>query len=78
METRGIQIVNDCGATPVVSIIFDGQGDLASAVADVAFLENALTGQVLYSLKNLIKVPDILLLDGNLSKQALEVMKKLF
>jgi sugar/nucleoside kinase (ribokinase family) len=71
LPTRGIHTVSG-GATPTVSIIFDGRGDVAASMADVALLETALTPAVLQRFSAYIRASDVVLLDGDLSEAAIE------
>lgn len=71
LPIKGITTVPG-GATPTVSIIFDGHGDVAASVADVALLEAALTPAVLGRFSTDIQASSIVLLDADLSEAAIE------
>lgn len=72
IDIEGIMTVPG-GATPSVSIIFNGQGDVAASVADVRLLETALTPKALLSHSSRIQSSFLAVLDGDLSQDALEV-----
>ena len=72
----GVMIVPG-GATPSVSIIFDGQGDVAASVADVNLLETAITPQILMEHRRRIQGSFCVLIDGDLSQKAVEVSNHL-
>ena len=73
MNTKGIISVPG-GATPCVSIIFDGQGDVATSVADVALLETSLNGAKLNKYTREIKDSHSVLIDGDLSQEAIKAV----
>jgi len=73
MDTKGIISVPQ-GSTPCVSIIFDGQGDVAASVADVALLENHLTAIELEAYARDIEKSHSVLIDGDLSQDAIKTV----
>ncbi len=70
MDTKGIISVPG-GATPCVSIIFDGSGDVAASVADVRVLETHLTASELQPYTQDIETSYSVLIDGDLSQDAI-------
>lgn len=76
LRTDGI-ITMPTGHTPTVSIIFNGStGDVAASVADVDLLEKSLTPErVLLYTDELLRA-NIVLLDGDVSKETLEVINQ--
>jgi pseudouridine kinase len=73
MDTKGI-ITVPRGATPCVSIIFNGQGDVAASVADVSLLESSLTAVDLARYTREIQESHLVLIDGDLSQDAIEAV----
>lgn len=66
------------GATPTVAAVFDLAGELAACVADASLLEEQLTPQLLRSppVAAALAAAPIVMLDGNLSPEALQVRAK--
>ncbi|CAK9262133.1 unnamed protein product [Sphagnum jensenii] len=58
--------------TPVVSAVFDINGEVASAVADTYAIDEHLTAEWIFRFSEDIKNAPILMLDGNLCPPALE------
>jgi pseudouridine kinase len=73
MNSKGILSVPG-GATPCVSIIFDGGGDVAASVADVALLETQLTAAQLAAYTRDIENSYSVLIDGDLSQDAIKAV----
>ncbi|KAG7670718.1 hypothetical protein KSW81_004153 [Nannochloris sp. 'desiccata'] len=73
MDTKGIISVPQ-GSTPCVSIIFDGQGDVAASVADVALLEKNLTAINLEAYAIDIEKSHSVLIDGDLGQDAINAI----
>lgn len=71
LETDGIRRCLGA-ATPVVSAIFDADGELAGAVADTHILEENLTPEWIRLFESHIRCASFLLLDANLNPAALE------
>ena len=72
LSTCGIETVPG-GATPTVSMIFGGGGDVAASVADVALLEAALTPQVLRRHSAAISSARIVIIDADAGQITVEV-----
>ncbi|KAG0567638.1 hypothetical protein KC19_7G150400 [Ceratodon purpureus] len=58
--------------TPVVSAVFDKQGELAAAVADTYAIEERLTSEWIKKFEDIIKRAPIVMLDANLLPPAME------
>lgn len=71
LPTEGIRIGNEI-ETPVVSIVFDTEGESAAAVASVESLERFLTPKWIQQFRSNIASAPIVMVDGNLSPLALE------
>ncbi|TVT97430.1 hypothetical protein EJB05_57311 [Eragrostis curvula] len=67
----GILQVNDV-ATPVVSNVFDGNGELIAGVASVGAVEKFLTPSWIYRFRHQISNAPLLMLDANLPSESLE------
>ena len=72
MSTRGVLSLPHA-TSPSVSILFNSDGDVAAAVADVDLLERALTPAVLRQYQADIQTSFCVLIDGDLSQNAVEV-----
>ncbi|XP_059076745.1 pseudouridine kinase [Cryptomeria japonica] len=59
-------------ATPIVSNIFDSEGELSAAVADVEAVEKALTAEWINQFSSYIGSAPLLMVDANLHPLALE------
>lgn len=59
------------GRTPIVTVIFDGNGDVAASVADVSLCEEHLTSEIVYGLKEMMKQCQIVVLDGDISSKTI-------
>ncbi|XP_052621276.1 pseudouridine kinase isoform X2 [Lactuca sativa] len=71
LSTEGIRMGNEI-QTPVVSIVFDTEGESAAAVASVESLEQFLTPKWIQQFKSNISSAPIVMVDANLSPLALE------
>jgi len=69
--TEGILQVHDV-ATPVVSNVFDGSGELIAGVASVGAVESFLTPSWLYRFRHHISNAPLIMLDANLPPESLE------
>ncbi|RLN28380.1 pseudouridine kinase [Panicum miliaceum] len=69
--TEGILQVHDV-ATPVVSNVFDGSGELIAGVASVGAVEKFLTPSWLYRFRHHISNAPLVMLDANLPPESLE------
>jgi len=58
--------------TPVVSAVFDKQGELAAAVADTCAIEEHLTAEWIKKFEDVIKRAPVVMLDANLLAPAME------
>lgn len=56
-----------------ISIIFDTSGDVAASIADVAAVENSLTPAVLSRIEPCMKGAPIVMIDGDLCSESIEV-----
>ncbi|XP_047090834.1 pseudouridine kinase-like isoform X1 [Lolium rigidum] len=74
--TDGILQVHDV-TTPVVSNVFDGNGELIAAVASVQAVETFLTPSWIYQFRRHISNAPLLMLDANLSPQSLQAACKI-
>lgn len=74
--TDGILQVHDA-ATPVVSNVFDGSGELISGVASVGAVEDFLTPSWIYHFHLHISTAPLLMLDANLPPRSLEAACKI-
>ncbi|KAL6619968.1 hypothetical protein ACP70R_035107 [Stipagrostis hirtigluma subsp. patula] len=74
--TEGILQVHDV-ATPVVSNVFDGSGELVAGVASVGAVENFLIPNWIYSFRVHISNAPLLMLDANLSPESLKAACKM-
>jgi hypothetical protein len=68
------------GATPTVVVVFDRGGDVAASVADVALVEGELTPALVRqaAAPMLHAGAAALLLDGNLSAEAIQARRQIF
>ncbi|XP_077216055.1 pfkB-like carbohydrate kinase family protein isoform X2 [Tasmannia lanceolata] len=73
LSTEGIQKCNDI-ATPVVSNIFDANGELAAAVASVEAVESFLTPEWILKFKCNICSAPVLMVDANMHPRSLEAV----
>ncbi|KAI3753245.1 hypothetical protein L2E82_25291 [Cichorium intybus] len=71
LPTEGIRMEHEID-TPVVSIVFDTEGESAAAVASVESLEQFLTPKWIQQFKSNITSAPIVMVDANLSPLALE------
>ncbi|CAI9294677.1 unnamed protein product [Lactuca saligna] len=71
LSTEGIRMGNEI-ETPVVSIVFDTEGESAAAVASVESLEQFLTPKWIQQFKTNLASAPIVMVDANLSPLALE------
>lgn len=69
--TEGILQVDNV-ATPVVSNVFDGTGELIAGVASVQAVENFITSSWIYHFRNHIANAPLVMLDANLSPESLK------
>ncbi|XP_024395996.1 pseudouridine kinase [Physcomitrium patens] len=76
LSTAGIRTCKGA-RTPVVSAVFDNQGELAAAVADTNLIEEKLTVEWIMKFKDDIQRATIIILDANLPPPALEATCKL-
>lgn len=74
--TDGILQVPDV-TTPVVSNVFDGNGELFAGVASVQAVETFLTPSWIYQFYRRISTAPLLMLDANLSPQSLQAACKI-
>ncbi|KAL4555670.1 hypothetical protein LXL04_038297 [Taraxacum kok-saghyz] len=76
LSTKGIRMGNEI-ETPVVSIVFDTEGEPAAAVASVESLERFLTPNWIQQFKSNLASAPIVIVDSNLSPLALKASCKL-
>ncbi|KAF6983539.1 hypothetical protein CFC21_001711 [Triticum aestivum] len=74
--TDGILQVPDV-TTPVVSNVFDGNGELFAGVASVQAVETFLTPTWIYQFYRRISIAPLLMLDANLSPESLQAACKI-
>uniref|UniRef100_A0A8R7NZY9 Carbohydrate kinase PfkB domain-containing protein n=2 Tax=Triticum TaxID=4564 RepID=A0A8R7NZY9_TRIUA len=75
--TDGILQVPDV-TTPVVSNVFDGNGELFAGVASVQAVETFLTPTWIYQFYRRISIAPLLMLDANLSPESLQAACKTY
>jgi len=79
LRTEGILQADDV-ATPVVSNVFDGSGELIAGVASVQAVENFITPSWIYRFRHHITNAPLVMLDANLPPESLKAacISKLF